>query len=55
MKKLLHFILIILFSLTVIYCTKKSATGSTTSSGLFITVGDNGKILTSSDGTTIFF
>ena len=52
MKKILHVILISLFSLTVISCAKKSDTSSTTSSGLFIAVGMSGVILTSSDGTT---
>ena len=52
MKKILHLILISLFSLTVISCAKKSDTSSTTSSGLFIAVGASGTLLTSSDGTT---
>ena len=50
MKKILHVILISLFSLTVISCAKKDDS-TTTSSGLFVAVGDNGTILTSSDGT----
>ena len=55
MKKILHLILISLFSLTVISCAKKSddsSSSSTTSSGLFIAVGASGTLLTSSDGTT---
>ena len=53
MNKILHVILISLFSLTVISCAKKSDTSSsTTSSGLFIAVGASGTLLTSSDGTT---
>ena len=61
MVKQFRYILITLsvfvFSLTVISC-KSSDDGSTstdnttTSSGLFVTVGDNGVILTSSDGTS---
>ena len=52
MKNLL-IIFSLLFSFTVISCAKKSDdSSSTTSSGLFVAVGDNGKILTSSDGTT---
>ena len=53
MNKILHIILISLFSLTVISCAKKDdTTTTTTSSPLFVAVGDNGTILTSSDGTT---
>ena len=54
MKKILHVILISIFSLTVISCAKKSdsSSSSTTSSGLFIAVGASGTLLTSSDGTT---
>ena len=52
MKKLLYIILISLFSLTIISCAKKSDSSDTTSSGLFVVVGDSGTILTSSDGTT---
>ena len=48
MKKILHVILISLFSLTVISCAEED--DSTTSSGLFIAVGQEGVILTSSDG-----
>ena len=52
MKKILHLILISLFSLTVISCAKKSDdSSSTTSSGLFIAVGASGTLLTSADGT----
>ena len=50
MKKILHVILISLFSLTVISCAEED--DSTTSSGLFIAVGQEGVILTSLDGTT---
>ena len=52
MNKIIHIILISIISLTVISCAKKSDSSSTTSSGLFVVVGDNGTILTSSDGTT---
>ena len=52
MNKIIHIILISIISLTVISCAKKSDTSSTTSSGLFVTVGDSGTILTSSDGTS---
>ncbi len=57
MKKILHVILILLFSLTVITCAKKSDTPSTTtttttSNPLFIAVGASGTLLTSSDGIT---
>ena len=53
MNKVLYIIFISLFSLTIISCAKKSSTSSssTTSSGLYV-VGDNGTILTSTDGTT---
>ena len=48
---------VIFFSLTVISCKSiddsvDDLTSSTSSNGLFVTVGDNGIILTSSDGTT---
>ena len=56
MNKVLYIILISLFSLTVISCAKKEESTDTTtttpSSPLFVAVGDNGTILTSSDGTT---
>ena len=60
MNKVLNIILISLFSLTVISCSSssdtktktKTKTTTTTSSPLYISVGDNGTILTSSDGTT---
>jgi len=52
MNKIIHIILISIISLTVISCAKKSDSSSTTSSGLFVVVGDSGTILTSSDGTT---
>ena len=54
MNKVLYIILISLFSLTFISCSEKeeSSTTPTTSSPLFVGVGDNGTILTSSDGTT---
>ena len=42
---------VFLFSLTVISC-KSSDDDITSSTGLFVTVGDNGIILTSSDGTS---
>ena len=51
MKKILHVILISLFSLTVISCAEQDDS-TTTSSGLFIAVGQEGVILTSLDGTT---
>ena len=51
MKKILHVILISLFSLTVFSCAKKSDTTSS-STGLFVAVGYEGVILTSPDGTT---
>ena len=46
---------VFLFSLTVISCKSSDdddITSTTSSTGLFVTVGDNGIILTSSDGTT---
>ena len=58
MNKVLYIILISLFSLTIISCGEKeesttdTTTTTTTSSPLFVAVGDNGTILTSSDGTT---
>ena len=57
MNKVLYIILISLFSLTIISCGEKEesttdTTTTTTSSPLFVAVGDNGTILTSSDGTT---
>ena len=54
MKKILHVILISLFSLTVISCAKKSSDDSktTTSSVSFVAVGNSGTLLTSSDGIT---
>jgi len=56
MNKVLYIILIFLFSLTVISCAKKDESTDTTtttpSSPLFVAVGDNGTILTSSDATT---
>jgi len=61
MNKVLYIILISHFSLTVISCSEDkeesttdttTTTTTTTSSPLFVAVGDNGTILTSSDGTT---
>ena len=63
MKNILHVIIISLFSLTVISCSSSSDSKTTTdntttdnttttSSGLFVAVGDNGTILTSTDATT---
>ena len=52
MNKVLYIILISFFSLTIISCAKKSDTSSTTSSGLFVAVGNSGTLLTSSDGTS---
>ena len=55
MNKVLYIILISLFSLTVFSCSEKeesSTTPPTTSSPLFVSVGNSGTILTSSDGTT---
>ena len=60
MKKILYFILISLFSLTVISCAKEddkkesdnSSSSSSSSSGLFVAVGASGTLLTSPDGTT---
>jgi hypothetical protein len=59
-KHILIILSLFLFSFIIISCAKKSSDDSktstdnttTTSSGLFVAVGDNGKILTSSDGTT---
>jgi len=57
MKNILHVIIISLFSLTVISCsssdtktTTDNTSTSTTSSPLYISVGDNGTILTSKNG-----
>jgi len=49
--------IILLFSSTFISCSKSSDDGSkstdnSTTTGLFVTVGESGTILTSSDGTT---
>ena len=64
MKKGLFILLIFCFSLTIISCsdekeesTENSGTTTTTddttnSSGLFVSVGSSGTILTSSDGIT---
>ena len=60
MNKILHIFLISLFSLTVISCAEKeestdstaTTTTTNTSNPLFVAVGDNGTIITSSDGTT---
>ena len=56
MNKVLYIILISLFSFTIFSCAKKDSTSSTTSSPLYVAVGDNGTgsgtILTSPDGTT---
>ena len=52
MKYILHLFIISFFSLTVFSCAKKSDSSSAASSGLFITVGTSGALLTSSDGTT---
>ena len=49
MNKIIHIILISIISLTVLSC---SSDDSKTASGLFIAVGQEGVILTSSDGTT---
>ena len=56
MRYILLIFSVFLFSLTVISCKSSddddltSSTSSTSSTGLFVTVGDNGIILTSSDG-----
>ena len=52
LKKILYIILISCFSITIFSCAKKDSTSSTTSSPLYVAVGHNGTILTSSDGTT---
>ena len=52
LKKILYIILISCFSITIFSCAKKDSTSSTTSSPLYVSVGENGTILTSSDGTT---
>ena len=52
LKKILYIILISCFSITIFSCAKKDSTSSTTSSPLYVSVGVNGTILTSSDGTT---
>ena len=60
MKKVLNIVLLSIFSLTVISCGEKeestdstaTTTTTTTSNPLFVAVGDNGTIITSSDGTT---
>ena len=56
MKKCLYILLISCFSLSFISCAKKSdsttSDNTTTSSGLYVAVGDTGTILTSTDGTT---
>ena len=49
LKKILYIILISCFSITIFSCAKKDSTSSTT---LYVSVGVNGTILTSSDGTT---
>ena len=56
MNKILHILFAFLFSLTVFSCGEKEestdSTATTTSNPLFVAVGDNGTIITSSDGTT---
>jgi len=51
MNKIIHIILISIISLTVLSCSSDDSK-TATSSGLFIAVGHEGVILTSSDGTT---
>ena len=51
MKHLLIIFSVFLFSFTFISC-KSSDDGSTSSTGLFVSVGSSGTILTSSDGTS---
>ena len=57
MNKIIHIILISLFSLTVISCAKKSDSSSSSSSTCtssdvsFLAVGKSGTLLTSADGT----
>jgi photosystem II stability/assembly factor-like uncharacterized protein len=59
-KHILIILSLFLFSFIIISCAKKSSDDSktstdnttTTSSGLFVAVGDNGIILTSSDAST---
>ena len=53
MKKSLYILLISCFSLTIISCgEKEESSTNTTSSPLFVAVGDNGTIFTLSDGST---
>jgi len=55
MKHLLILLSLLLLSFTFISCKSKDSTTSTdnsTTTGLFVTVGDSGTILTSSDGTS---
>ena len=56
MRHILIIISIFLFSFTIISCGEKEestdSTATTTSNPLFVAVGDNGTIITSSDGTT---
>ena len=53
MKHLLILFSLCLFSFIIFSCSKSSDDGSTTTSTeLFVSVGDNGTILTSSDGTS---
>ena len=54
MKKSLYILLISCFSLTIIFCDtiKEDSTSFYYSSPLFVAMGDNGTILTSSDGST---
>ena len=58
MKNILHILLIFCFSLTIFSCAKDkdedetTTTTTTTTTKSYVSVGDSGTILTSSDGTT---
>ena len=52
MNKILHILLVLLFSLTVISCAKKDQEKEKDTAPSYVAVGDSGNILTSSDVTT---
>ena len=53
MKHLLFILSLLLLSFTIISCSKSSDDGSkSTDNTLYVSVGESGTILTSSDGTT---